>query len=70
MRKIENSKKTAIRNLLNLVKSDVRTTTGSNLKMIMLLARKHTIEEVLSSRIDIEYHKLEEEQQWGPDLLN
>jgi hypothetical protein len=51
------------------VKSDVRTTTGSNLRMIMLLAGKNTVEEVVNSRTDIEYHKLEEEQQWKPDLL-
>ena len=69
MRKVQNSKKTAIKNLLNLVKTDVRTTTGSNLRMIMLLAGQNTVEEVLNSRTDIEYHKLEEDQQWKPDLL-
>ena len=35
----------------------------------MLLAGQNTVEEVLNSRTDIEYHKLEEDQQWKPDLL-
>ena len=69
MRKVQNSKLTAIKILLNLVKTDVRTTTGSNLRMIMLLAGQNTVEEVLNSRTDIEYHKLEEDQQWKRDLL-
>ena len=60
MRKVQNSKKTAIKNLLNLVKTDLRTTTGSNLRMVILLAGKNTVEEVLNSRTDIEYNKLEE----------
>ena len=54
---------------MNLVKSDVRTTTGSNLRSIMLLAGKNTIQEVLSSNIDVKYHKLEEEQKWKTILL-
>ena len=67
--KIQKSEKTSLRKLLNLVKSDVRTTTGSNLRSIMLLAGKNTIQEVLSSNIDVEYHKLEEEQKWKTILL-
>ena len=43
IRKIENSKKKALRNLLSLVKNDVRTTTGSNLRKMMLLSGKNTI---------------------------
>ena len=67
--KIQKSEKTSLRKLLNLVKSDVRTTTGSNLRSIMLLAGNNTIQEVLSSNIDVEYHKLEEEQKWKTILL-
>jgi hypothetical protein len=54
---------------LNLVKSAVRTTTGSNLRSIMLLAGKNIIQEVLSSTIVVEYHKPEEEQNWKTILL-
>ena len=54
---------------MNLVKSDVRTTTGSNLRSIMLSAGKNSIEEVLNSNIDVEYHKLEEDQNWKIALI-
>ena len=69
IRKLQNSKKKALRNLLNLVKNDVRTTTGSNLRKIMLLSGKNTIKEVLDSRLDFEYHKLEEEEVWKEIML-
>ena len=64
IRKIQNSKKKALRNLLSLVKNDVRKTTWSNLRKIMLLSGKNIIAEVLNSRLDFEYHKLEEEEVW------
>ena len=65
----EKSEKRPLRNLLNLVKSDARTTTGSNLRRIMLLSGKNTIEEVLDSTVDFEYHKLEEDQNWKVNML-
>ena len=67
--KIQKSEKTSLRKLLNLVMTDVRTTTGSNLRNIMLLAGKNTIQEVLSLNTDVDYHKLEEEQNWKTILL-
>ena len=53
--------------LLNLVKSDGRTTIVSNLRNIMLYAWKNTIYEMLNSKIDVKYHKLEEE--WRTPFL-
>ena len=35
----------------------------------MFFPGKNTIQEVLSSKIDVEYHKLEEEQKWKTILL-
>ena len=35
----------------------------------MLLAGKRTIDEVLSSKVDVEYHKLDEEQLWRAGML-
>ena len=69
IRKIQKSEKRPLRNLLNLVKSDARTTTGSNLRRIMLLSGKNNIEEVLDSTVDFEYHKLEEDQNWKVNML-
>ena len=69
IRKIQKSEKRPLRNLLNLVKSDARTTTGSNLRRIMLLSGKNNIEDVLDSTVDFEYHKLEEDQNWKVNML-
>ena len=38
--------------LLRVVRADARSTTGSNLRKIMLLLGKHTIDEVKSNDID------------------
>ena len=69
IRKIQKSEKKPLRNLLNLVKSDARTRTGSNLRRLMILSGKNTIEEVLDSKVDFEYHKLEEDQNWKVNML-
>ena len=69
IKKIQKSKKTALTNLLNQAMNDVRTTTGSNLRWIMLHAGNNTIDEVLNSKVDVEYHKLDEEQLWRADML-
>jgi hypothetical protein len=69
IKKIQKSKKTALTNLLNLAMNDVRTTTGSNLRWIMLHAGNNTIDEVLNSKVDVEYHKLDEEQLWRAHML-
>ena len=69
IRKIEKSEKKALRNLLSLVMKDARTTTGSNLRYIMLTSGKHSIPQLLKSEVDIEYHKLGEDQLWKVDML-
>ena len=35
----------------------------------MILSVKNTIEEVLDSDVDFEYHKLEEDQNWKVNML-
>ena len=35
----------------------------------MILSGKNTIEEVLDSKVDFEYHKLEEDQNWKVNML-
>ena len=51
IQKILGSKKSALVSLLNLVKNDTRTTTGSNLRWIMLEASKVNIEEVINQKV-------------------
>ena len=67
--KIQNSNKTALKNLLNLAMNDVRTTTGANLIWIMLHAGNRTINEVLNAKVDVDNHKLDEEQLWRAGML-
>ena len=68
IRKIQSSEKVALRKLLDVAKNDVRTTTGTNLRTIMLYSNKNSIDEVLDDNIDIEYHTIPEEEAWRPTL--
>ena len=43
---IKNSKKPTMRHMLSVIKHDCRSTTGRNLRKLMLLQRKPTIEEI------------------------
>ena len=67
--KIRNSGKPALEMLLSEAASDVRSTTGSNLRNIMLLAGKTSIDAVSVPDADkIEYFKLEDEDTWKVTL--
>ena len=67
--KIQNSKKGALAALLNIVKTDTRTTTGSNLRWIMLKASKNNIEELLKNKVAIDYHEMPQEESWRTDFV-
>ena len=54
--KIEKSRKSSLKQLLEVSKKDVRQTTGHNLRSIMEITGKNTIEE-LNRNVDFEYHK-------------
>ena len=64
MKKIQNSSKVALRNLLNIAMSDVRTTSGSNMRLIMLLAGKNYVAELMDSSVDIQYNPIPREELW------
>ena len=49
---------------MNLTKSDVRTVTGSNLRYIMLKSGNSDMEELLNSKVEFEYHKMNDEEMW------
>ena len=65
--KIQNSSKYAPKKLLEIARNDVRTTTGSNVRKIMLLAGTKTVGDL--KNIDVEYHKVSKENEWRIDLL-
>ena len=67
--KVRNSPKTALGQLLSLVESDVRMTTGYNLRTIMLQAGLNRLEDVGVENCDFEYHKVTEVDAWRIDFL-
>ena len=64
---IEKSGKTALRDLLRIVRNDVRTCTGSNLRRIMLLTGRTSTCDLSGS--DFEYHKVPESEAWRIDFI-
>ena len=69
IKSIQKSKKKPLRNLLSLAKADVRTITGSNLRYIMLKSGKSNMDELFNSKVEIEYHKIKNEQMWRVGLV-
>ena len=60
--KVEESKKTPLKSLLNIARNDVRSTTGSNLRKIMLLSGRNRIEDLKD--VDIPYHAVPPDEAW------
>ena len=70
LNQIEKSTKYAPKQLLEIIKRDTRSVTGSNLRNIMLLTEKDTIEEINGSEIDkLKYHELNDEETWKVDMI-
>ena len=67
--KIEKSRKKALKALLEIAKKDVRTTTGKNLRMIMIMVGKGTVQDILIDDTDsIEYNKVHGGFTWSKNL--
>ena len=66
---IKNSKKLALRQLLEIAQSDVRTTTGANLRFIMLLTEKNKIDDLKAGNVDFAYHTVKEADKWKIDFV-
>ena len=69
VRMVRKSSKIAISQLLDTILSDVRFTTGSNMRTIMLMAEKNTIEELEMGGVDIKYHDILESEFWRVDFI-
>ena len=70
IRQVRNSSKSVPKMLLNLVASDVRSISGSNLRKILLRTGKHSVSDLVHKDIfDIEYHPLNPEDCWKAGLL-
>ena len=66
---IRNSGKYSVIQLLDTVRRDVRHTTGSNLRTIMLLTDKNCIEDPETGNIDVKYHEIQESEAWRVDFI-
>ena len=63
--KVKNSVKPVLRELYNLAKADVRTTTGCNLRNILLLTNKLQIDDLdLRVAEKIDYHLIDDKDEW------
>ena len=61
---IKKSGKPIIIQLLDLIKRDTRTTTGFNLRTIMILTGKKSIEELEAGPSDFAYHPIDPNEAW------
>ena len=65
LKQIENSPKKIPKQLLSFIKHDVRSTTGSNLRNILLMTNKSTINDVTKEDIKtLKYKECEPENAW------
>ena len=70
IKQLENCPKKLVGNLLTLIKRDVNSTTGSNLKQILNLTTKTSIDELVASDADIlVYHPIPEHEKWRVPIM-
>ena len=68
--KIRVSKKPILKKLLSEIELDVSSTTGRNLRKIMLETGNSNIREVEVSEIDeLKYFKLEDDEEWRIEMI-
>ena len=67
---IKKSHKPLMVQLLDKVKYDVRSTTGKNLRMLMLLTKKTNVDQISKEDYKkIDYHKINVDEQWRVYLI-
>ena len=66
---IKKSKKVALRELLEVAQRDVRTTTGANMRFIMLLTGQNRVEDLKAGNADFDYHTVSEANRWKIDFI-
>ena len=67
---IEKSPKVILRLLLSEIKHDVRSTTGSNLRKILLHTKKSRVDELSVADVEgIKYHQLDDSEKWKVPII-
>ena len=70
IKQIENCPKKIVGNLLRLIKRDVNSTTGANLKQIQQICNKTSIDDLEVSDADIiKYHPIPENEKWRVPII-
>ena len=68
--RIRKSSKPVLQQLLNLTKQDVRTTTGANLRNILLMTDFQNIDDLKPECVtNIKYNKITEENMWRVNII-
>ena len=68
--RIQNSPKSVLRQLYNITKNDVRTTTGSNLRNILLLTDLSSVDDLLPNIVDqIGYKEISNNDLWRVSII-
>ena len=68
--RIKKSKKPVLKQLYDLAKSDVRTTTGSNLRNILLLTDLNDVDDLHPCLVNsLQYHMVEDKEQWRVNMV-
>ena len=71
LQQIRKSNKESAKSLLNLIYQDTRSTTGSNLRNILLKTNKSHIDELVPSDAEgIEYHPICIEEKWKVQFIS
>ena len=67
---VKDSSKPVLKQLYNLTKDDVRTTTGSNLRNILLLTNQLHVDDLYPGLVEnIQYHQIEENELWRISMV-
>ena len=68
--RIESSNKRSLKMLLDLSKTDVRTTTGKHLRYLMMILGKRSVDDIRAEDIDsLEYNPIQEDQAWRVSIV-
>ena len=71
LNQIENSKKLVPKYLLLFIKHDVHSTTGSNLRNLLLPSKKNLIDELCKDDIrNLKYNQIEKKDAWKVDFIH
>ena len=71
MEKVKNGKKNTIKHIYNVIYEDCRSTTGNNLRNILLLSDKSHIDQLIPyDALQIRYKHIDKNDEWKIQYIN